>query len=135
MFQNKIVAHYQDGRLFKGITNDFLPNKEYFHLVLQDSPPGSRPLKLELVGLKALFFVKRYDGNPRYAEKKTFDPARLLTGQKIKALFKDGELMVGTTSGYKPDRHGFFLVPADANSNNELCFVMKSATKDISVLP
>ena len=132
MFQNRIVAHYQDGRLFKGITNDFLPNKEDFHLVLNDNPQGSRPLKLQLVGLKALFFVKKYEGNPRYEEKKTFNPARLLTGQKIKALFKDGELMVGTSSGYKPNRPGFFLVPADENSNNVLCFVLKSATKEVS---
>jgi len=30
MTQNKIVAHYQDGNLFKGITTDFSPNKELF---------------------------------------------------------------------------------------------------------
>lgn len=134
MLQNRIVAHYQDGRLFKGMTSDFLPNKDYFHVVLRDDQPGSRPLKLQIIGLKALFFVKKYDGNPRYEEKKVFDPSRLSTGEKIKALFKDGELMVGTTNGYKPTRNGFFLVPADANSNNELCFIMTSATKEISLI-
>ena len=134
MIQNKIVAHYQDGKLFKGMTNDFLPNKEFFHIVLRDNPPGSGPIKLQITGLKALFFVKKYDGNPKYSEKKDFDPSRLLTGQKIKAICKDGELLVGTTNGYQPTRHGFFLVPADANSNNELCFIMKSATKDVSLI-
>jgi hypothetical protein len=134
MIQNKIVAHYQDGKLFKGMTNDFLPNKDYFHIVLRDSQQGSQRVKLHITGLKALFFVKKYDGNPDYDEKKDFDPSRLLAGRKIKALFKDGELMVGTTNGYQPIRRGFFLVPADANSNNELCFVNKSATQEVSFI-
>ena len=134
MIQNKIVAHYQNGQLFKGVTNDFFPNKDFFHIVLRDNPPGSGPIKLQITGLKALFFVKKYDGNPDYHEKKAFDPSRLLAGQKIKALCKDGELLVGTTNGYQPNRPGFFLVPADANSNNELCFVFKSATQEVSFI-
>lgn len=134
MSQNKVVAHYQDGQLFKGTTHDFIPNKIFFHMLLRDARPGSPPVKLGITGLKALFFVKKYDGNPNYNEKKEFDPARLLAGRKIKALFKDGELIVGTTNGYQPTRKGFFLVPADANSNNELCFIITDATKEISFI-
>lgn len=134
MIQNKIVAHYESGELFKGISNDFMPDKDYFRVILRDAKPGSPPVKLQITGLKALFFVKKYEGNPSYSEKKVFDPRRLLTGRKIKALFKDGELMVGTTNGYKPNRKGFFLVPADANSNNNLCFIITSATREISFI-
>jgi len=134
MIQNKIVAHYQNGNLYKGMSNDFIPNKDYFRMILKDARPGSPPVKLEIAGLKALFFVKKYDGNPSYNEKKDFDPRRLLTGRKIKALFKDGELMVGTTNVYKPNRQGFFLVPADENSNNNLCFVITSATQEVSFI-
>jgi hypothetical protein len=134
MIQNKVVAHYDNGKLVKGISNDFIPNKDYFHMILRDADPGSQPVKLGITGLKALFFVKKYDGNPRYNEKKEFDPTRLLTGRKVKALFKDGELMVGTTNGYQPTRSGFFLVPADANSNNNLCFIFISATQEVSFI-
>lgn len=134
MIQNKVVAHYSNGNLFKGTCNDFVPNKEYFHMNLRGAQQGSRPVKLKTNGLKALFFVKKYDGNPKYVEKKEFNPVRFLPERKIKALFKDGELMVGTTNGYQPAREGFFLVPADENSNNILCFVMTEATRDVSFI-
>jgi len=134
MTQNKIVAHYLNGQLFKGITNDFFPNKASFHLVSRDAQPGEKPVELNINGLKALFFVREYDGNPDYNEKKDFDPSLPVTGRKIKAVFKDGELMVGTTNGYQPTRPGFFLIPADINSNNERCFVITAATKTISFI-
>jgi len=101
---------------------------------LRDAKPGSQPVKLKITGLKALFFVKKYDGNPSYNEKKDFNPPGFLTGRKIKVLFKDGELMVGTTNGYQPTRQGFFLIPADGNSNNNLCFVITSATREVSLI-
>jgi len=134
MIQNKTVAHYEDGKLFKGVTNDFFPNKDIFHLMLMDAPLGSKPAEFLVRGLKALFFVKDYQGNHDYQEKKDFDPSFPPTGRKIKVLFKDGELMVGTTNGYQPTRPGFFLVPADRNSNNERCFVVSASTKQVSFI-
>jgi hypothetical protein len=134
MIQNKIVAHYLGGQLFKGVVNDFSPNKDKFHLLPREVQPGSKLAELPMTGLKALFFVKEYDGNPGYDEKKDFDPFKPLIGRKIKALFKDGELIVGTTNGYQPTRPGFFLIPADANSNNERCFVIASATREVSFI-
>lgn len=134
MTQNKIVAHYLSGKLFKGATNDFFPNKDSFHLASRDAQSEGKPVELNINGLKALFFVREYDGNPEYHERKEFDPSIPLTGRKIKAVFKDGELMVGTTNGYQPTRPGFFLIPADTNSNNERCFVITAATKIISFL-
>lgn len=134
MVQNKIVVRYQDGRLLKGITNDFFPNKDLFHLVPMAAPPGSKPLELHTTSLKAVFFVKEFDGNPNYDDKKEFDPAKSSVGRKIRVVFKDGELMVGTTTGYQPDRSGFFVVPVDTNSNIERCFVVTSATQEVSLI-
>ena len=134
MIQDKIVAHYQDGRLFKGVTTNFVPNKDFFHLTPMDSPPGSKLVELRTAGLKGLFFVKEFGGNPNYKEKKEFDSQKLSVGRKIRVIFKDGELMVGTTDGYTQDCPGFFVVPADTNSNNESCFVVKSATQQISLI-
>jgi hypothetical protein len=134
MFQNKIVIHYQDGRLMKGITNDFFPNKDSFHLIPADTSPGTKPLDVHVPELKAIFFVRKFDGNHHYDDKKEFDPAKNLIGRKIKVAFRDGELMVGTTNGYEPNRPGFFLSPADNCSNIERCFVVKSATREVSFL-
>jgi hypothetical protein len=134
MIQDKIVAHYQDGRLLKGITTNFVPNKDFFHFIPMDSPPGSKLLELRTTGLKGLFFVKEFGGNPNYNEKKEFDSPKLSVGHKIRVVFNDGELMVGTTDGYMQDYPGFFVVPADTNSNNECCFVVKSATQQVSLI-
>jgi len=41
---------------------------------------------------------------------------------------------VGATTGYQPGRPGFFLVPADAESNIERCYVVAAATQEIKFL-
>jgi hypothetical protein len=130
MIQNKIVVRYKDGRLMKGFTNDFMPNKEIFHLIPMGTPPGTKPLDVRVADLKAVFFVKDFGGNPQYKEKHEFDPTRPLLGRKIQVMFRDGEVMVGTTQGFQPNRPGFFVVPADAQSNIERCFVISAATKE-----
>lgn len=134
MIQNKIVIHYQDRRLAKGITNDFFHNKDTFHLIPADTSPGAKPLDVWVPELKAVFFVRKFDGNSQYHDKKEFDPVKNLIGRKMKVAFKDGELMVGVTNGYEPGQSGFFLSPADTQSNTERCFVVKSATREVSLL-
>ncbi len=134
MIQNRIVVRYQDGRLMKGITNDFFPNKDMFHLVPMDAPPGSKPLEVRVPDLKAVFFVKDFSGNPEYNDRKEFDATKPAVGRKIKVIFKDGELMIGTTHGYQPNRPGFFVVPADIQSNIERCFVVTLATQEVSFI-
>jgi len=133
MVQNKIVLHYQDGRIVKGFTADFSPNKEVFHLI-QKEGTASKPSEVRLGELKAVFFVKDQTGNPQHNEKKEFDPAKPVVGRKIRVLFKDGEIFVGTTQGYQPNRPGFFCVPADGQSNNERCFIILSATQSVSIV-
>ena len=134
MIQNKIVVRYQDGRLIKGVTKDFFPNKDHFHLESTDALPGGKAMELQISELKAIFFVKDFGGNSDYNDKKEFDPAKVPPGRKIKVVFNDGELMVGTTHGYHPDRPGFFIVPADNQSNIERCFVVTSATQKVSFI-
>ncbi len=134
MIQNKIVVRYQDGSVKKGVTNDFFPNKDVFHLMPMDALPGTQPMKVSIQDLKAVFFVKTFEGNPQYNDKKDFDAVKTAVGRKLKVLFKDGEVLVGTTHGYQPGRSGFFIVPADPQSNIERCFVISAATKDVSFI-
>ena len=132
--QNKIVVHYTDGHLEKGITTDFFPNKDSFHVVLVGSPPGSKPLEVRIAEMKAVFFVREFDGIPGYEDKKEFESGKPVMGRKIKVLFNDGELMVGTTNGYQPDRPGFFVNPADNKSNIERCYVLTKSTREVKFL-
>ena len=131
---NQIVARYRDGQIVKGVTNDFLPTKDHFHVAPSGAAPGAKPLEVRVADLKALFFVKDFVGQPDYVEGEWFDPAKTAAGRKIRVVFKDGEVIVGTTQGYQPGRPGFFIQPADAKSNNERCFVITAATREVSFL-
>lgn len=131
---NKVVARYTDGRVIKGITADFFQTKDLFHLRPPSGPESAAPVEIHTKELKALFFVKDFDGKPGHQEKKEFDPSRPPAGRRITVKFKDGESLVGTTTGYQPGRPGFFLVPADPGSNTERAFVVAAATKEISFI-
>lgn len=125
---NLVVARFKDGRLLKGTTYDFGPNKDRFHV--QASDAGGEPSVLVMLAdLKAVFFVKDLTGNKEYVEKKTFDVDEQEV--KIRVLFEDGEELVGTTPGYRPHRKGFFLVPTDPASNNERVFVVADAVERV----
>jgi len=129
---NRIVARYQDGHLVKGITNDFLPAKDVFHLLPSESTPGAKPMEVKVAELKALFFVKEFAGDPKHQELQEFEPTVPAFGRKIRVVFKDGEVLLGTTQGYQPGRSGFFVLPADRRSNNERCLVVTAAAQEVS---
>ena len=131
---NHVVARFQDGRILKGQTNDFLPARGTFHLVPEGATAADKPVEVLVPELKALFFVRDLAGNPDHKKTNAFDPAKPPQGRKVRVEFKDGELLIGTTQGYQPDRPGFFVLPADARSNNERCFVVASAVKRVQMM-
>ena len=126
---NKIVVHFMDGTVKKGFATDFDKEAEKFHLKDKDT---QEPHEVEISTLKAVFFVKDFEGNPDYQERHDFDRAGL--GKKIRVIFRDGEMIVGYTTGYSPDRPRFFLFPADPHSNNERIFVVTASTQSVEFL-
>lgn len=131
---NKVVVRFADGRIIRGTTADFIPMKDLFHVSVMDAPPQTPPVEVHTKDLKALFFVKDFAGNPKHVRRNEFDPSHPPIGRKIRVSFKDGEVLVGTTTGYQKGRPGFFLVPADADSNTERCYIVAAATREISYL-
>ena len=129
---NKVVARFADGRVVKGATADFFPGKDSFHVSEAGAQAGAKPLEIQMKKLKAIFFVKDYAGNREHVERNQFDPLRPPPGRRIKVVFKDGEVLLGTTTGYQRGRPGFFIVPADPSSNIERCYVVTAATKEIT---
>ena len=123
----QVVVHYADGRIVKGHATDFFPNKETFHLEVKG--PGEAN-EIKVSELKGIFFVKTFEGDPTHDERK--DLERVGLGKRIEVSFKDGELLMGYTSGYSPERMGFFVFPADPESNNEKVFVVTAATANVS---
>jgi hypothetical protein len=132
--QNRIVVRYADGHVVKGTTADFAPGRPIFHVAVQPGAGQSASvLDVPLHALKAVFFVRDFNGDSSYNEVKDF-VAGAVQGRKIEVEFNDGEKLVGTTMGYQPDRPGFFLVPADPKSNNERCFIVRAAVKNVKFL-
>ena len=127
----KTVVHYKDGRILKGYSSDFQPHREVFHLADTDGPEATIE-EIWAPDLKAVFFVKDLVGNPRQVDSQEFDPGAPVAGRKVRVHFTDGERLVGTTESYDPARKGFFLVPADARSNIERCYVVITATQEIT---
>jgi hypothetical protein len=133
MAQNKIVIRYQDGRILKGQTSDFLPTRPVFHITPADAAPDSRPLTVQVTELKAVFFVKDFAGNRERKKLQEFPADKRVLGRKIRVVFQDGETLVGTTQGYDASRPGFFVVPADEGYNDR-CFVVARAIKNVSFI-
>jgi len=52
-------------------------------------------------------------------------------GKKLMITFNDDEVLMGTTQGYHPDDTGFFLYPADPESNNIRVFIINTAVKSV----
>lgn len=125
-----VVARYQDNRLLKGTTQDFAAHKPEFH-VYEGGDESKQATKVAVGDLKALFFVKSYEGNKDHETSQSLDE---VTGQgrKIRVTFTDGEELGGFCMGYSPDRIGFFVVPADTSGNNTRVFVVNSAVKDVA---
>lgn len=126
---SKVVVHYLDGRLLKGTTRDFSPNKPEFH-VHPDGDESAEAVKVTLAPLKAIFFVKTFQGSRDRQRDNSFIRSSG-QGRRILVIFKDGEAIAGFTTGYAPDRPGFFLIPADHGSNNLRIFAVTTAVKKV----
>lgn len=131
---NRVIARFADGHLIKGTTADFFPTKDLFHVSVATAPAGSMPVEINTQDLKALYFVKDFAGDQHHVQQNEFDPAHPPAGRRIKVVFNDGEVLSGTTTGYQPKRSGFFMVPADAGSNIERCYVVTAATREVGFL-
>jgi hypothetical protein len=128
MEKNKVVARFKNGSILKGNTSDFLPNKNQFHLETESGDIQT----VEVEQLKAIFFVRDFTGNKDHVEAYEDDISG--AGRKISVKFFDGEMIIGYTTGYSPDRQGFYITPAEKKSNNERIFVVKSASEKIDFL-
>lgn len=135
MAGNQVVARYRNGRVVKGITNDFLPTRDFFHVLVPSNeaqPPA--PINVRFEDLKALFFVRDLAGDPQHRTINDFERGHAAPGRKIRIVFQDGEVLLGTTQGYSSGRVGFFVIPVDHKGNNERVYVLSAAVRDVELL-
>jgi len=128
---NRLVARFADGHLVKGMTVDFSADKDTFHMVEPPPNPGWDRTVIPLDDLKAVFFVKDFDGDPQHVEARNWNVQPEPGERRVEVIFNDGETLVGTTPTYRADPRGFFVIPVDSESNNRHAFVLESATREV----
>lgn len=128
-----------DGGLVKGYVGHLSPGDEA--VTLEKESSGTRTFAMN--ELKAIFFVRTFEGERSHIERKTFaTPVSL--GKRVFVKFKDGKCMTGYIEGgipwekgffLEPNKgSGFFLIPADGDSNNVKVFVVASSVWDVTVM-
>lgn len=127
---NRVVARFADGKVLKGTTQDFAVGRDYFHVIPPEA--GGESVRVNLAALKAVFFVKDHTGNKDYNEKKAFD--KPVPGRKLQVTFRDGEVLVGSSTAYDAGRPGFFMTPADPKSNNDRIYVVARAVRSVQFI-
>ncbi len=128
----KIVVHMKDGKIHKGVTQDFLPSQEVFHLLPAEG--GGVPMRIPIEDMKALFYVKDYVGNRDFVARRQFDEAKKAARRAI-LTFSDGEVMWGTLGEGKEGSVGFYFFPVDEEDNNIRIFVIRSSLKEMRLAP
>ena len=130
--ENKIVAHMKDGSIHKGVTHDFEPETESFHVLPAEG--GGVPVRVDSDDMKALFYVRDYIGNRDFVARRQFAEAQAADRKAI-VKFKDGEEIWGILGeGAEQENTGFFFFPADEQDNNIRIFVIRSALEELRLV-
>jgi hypothetical protein len=144
--QLKVVAHLADGTLIKGYT-DALPTADLEALLKRDAilMPAETTVRtagtgetvtIPLPSLKALFFVKTFEGHADYKETKFFEGHPSIEGLWARVRFHDGEIIEGVVrnSLHFIVDSGFLLKPPDPHANNQMVYVVKKSLQEFQVL-
>ncbi|HKY33956.1 MAG TPA: hypothetical protein VJV23_15605 [Candidatus Polarisedimenticolia bacterium] len=139
-FEDKVVAHFKDGRVVKGHTRDFSPARDSF--TLQPYVGESGPVPVFLDELKAVFHVRTFEGNPAHPRPKgtvgEIGEARFTKvmeqGRRVALQFQDGERLWGYAESHGDRERGFFFFPTDPGDNNLRVYVVKSSLKEMVFL-
>jgi hypothetical protein len=128
-----VIARTRHGQLIPGYLEK---GKLLARGILKMTDASGEALPVDIHKLKAVFFVRDFVGNRDYLEEKTLldDPDR--TGLRVRLRFEDNETLEGVIENslellMDP---GFFFWPGDAQSNNRLIYVLKSALIGFSIL-
>jgi hypothetical protein len=128
----KIVARHADGKILKGYTQDFHPSRPQFSLWPSIKATLKERTLVPIKQLKAVFFVRDFNGNPNHQDRKVFVVRG--QGRRVEVTFADGETILGTTLNYRPDCQGFFVSPADPSGNNTRIYVVSKAVRRVRIL-
>jgi tetratricopeptide (TPR) repeat protein len=129
--RQRLVAHFRDGRVRYGTSLTLNPKEHNFRLEMAepDGTPKGEAAQIRYSELKAVFYVKSFDGNfDRDEQHREWMPE----GNEVVAVFQDGEAIRGSTvHHYDPDEERFYLVPSDPRTNNISILVESKALEGV----
>ena len=129
--ENKVVVHMKDGRIQKGVTQDFEPSRQSFYLLPAEG--GGIPMKISLQDMKAMFYVRDYIGNRHFSASRKH-PGEVENARNVILKFRDGEELWGTMEDLSDDGDGFFFYPTDKEDNNIRIFVIRSSLGGMEIV-
>jgi small nuclear ribonucleoprotein (snRNP)-like protein len=136
MDNQKVILRFLSGRIIKGYLDDFSPLNNHISVI----DVTSNKQDIQLNELKAVFYVKSFEGNKLYFEKRSFTKTSQ-KGKKILVRFKDGEKLIGYLEGDVPwqrgfflesKKDGFFIIPSDDQANNIKVFVVSTSVTNVT---
>ena len=129
--RQRLVVHYKDGNVDYGVSVSLNPKERRFYLeqMTREGEVTDETVPVEFSNLKAVFYVKSFDGNFDKSERhQEWTPE----GPEVVVEFQDGEVIHGhLLHRYNPDDPRFHLIPHSAKSNNINILVESSAVTHV----
>ena len=129
--RQRLVARFSDGRIECGVCFSMNIKEPVFHLDLVDNEgaPTEESVSVPFRDLKAVFFVKSFDGNyDKTVRYKELTPE----GGEMVVKFQDGEIVRGfSLHKHNDDEPRFYLIPGDPSTNNISILVERSAIQAV----
>lgn len=129
---NRAVVAHRDGRRLKGYILNFSALKQTFRLFSGEPGKQQSGVEISMNDLKAIFFVKSFEGDASYNEARDTHPPK--HRRKLIVTFGDGEELPGTTEAYNKEKLGFFMFPLDEKSNNLRIFVINRNVRGVKMV-
>ena len=130
--RKRVVIRKLDKSLIKG----FLDPNGYLASEMEVLDREGRLIRVPMAGVKGVFFVRDFEGNPDRAERKIFRSRPRLAGLWVRMTFKDTEVLEALLANdlLGVDPQGFLVIPPDVYSNNLRIFIPRTALTEMEVL-
>ncbi len=131
MFEARVVVRYMNGQILAGWGDQFFPMET--EIMVKDQLDEIHRIPLNQV--KLVCFVKQFVSDSSITHRSTskviYDA---IPGKTVEMVFTDGEKMSAKASLNTIPKGGFFVTPANPNSNNVSMYVNKGALKSFRFL-
>jgi hypothetical protein len=127
----KVVVRLRDGNALPGFSRSEFVGEE---VTLIDRQGKEQLFSAD--ELKAVFFVKEFNGDPQYDELRFLERDAPPQWLWVHIKFYDGELIEGRVKNGKDllQSPGFFLWFSDETANSQFAYVFKSAVEEFEIV-